>query len=203
MEKGKYNILNFKLYYIIQGNEVEEKTDKQLYREFLLGDNESFEKIVIRHKNPIIYFIQRYVKNLDIAEDLAQDVFVYLLVNKKNYKFEYSLKTYLYTIAKSKSLNYIKREKRIVELDENQYEDSEELEEKVFKNEKSENLKKAIKKLKVDYQNAIYLADIEQLSYREIGHILKKTDSSVKVLIHRARKALEKIIVEEAYKYEN
>ena len=134
---------------------------------------------------------------------MAQDVFVYLLVNKKNYKFEYSLKTYLYTIAKSKSLNYIKREKRIVELDENQYEDSEELEEKVFKNEKSENLKKAIKKLKVDYQNAIYLADIEQLSYREIGHILKKTDSSVKVLIHRARKALEKIIVEEAYKYEN
>ena len=182
---------------------MEEKTDKQLYKEFLLGDNQSFEEIVIRHKNSIIYFIQRYVKNLDIAEDLAQDVFVYLLINKKNYKFEYSLKTYLYTIAKSKSLNYIKREKRIVELDENQYEDSEELEEKVFKNEKSENLKKAIKKLKLDYQNAIYLADIEELSYKEIGHILKKTDSSVKVLIHRARKALEKIIVEEAYKYEN
>lgn len=182
---------------------MEEKTDKQLYKEFLLGNNKSFEEIVIRHKNSIIYFIQRYVKNLDIAEDLAQDVFVYLLINKKNYKFEYSLKTYLYTIAKSKSLNYIKREKRIVELDENQYEDSEELEEKVFKNEKSENLKKAIKKLKIDYQNAIYLADIEQLSYKEIGHILKKTDSSVKVLIHRARKALEKIIVEEAYKYEN
>ena len=182
---------------------MEEKTDKQLYKEFLLGNNESFEEIVIRHKNSIIYFIQRYVRNLDIAEDLAQDVFVYLLINKKNYKFEYSLKTYLYTIAKSKSLNYIKREKRIVELDENQYEDSEELEEKVFKNEKSENLKKAIKKLKVDYQNAIYLAHIEQLSYKEIGHILKKTDSSVKVLIHRARKALEKIIVEEAYKYEN
>ena len=73
----------------------------------------------------------------------------------------------------------------------------------MFKNEKSENLKKAIKKLKIDYQNAIYLADIEQLSYKEIGHILRKTDSSVKVLIHRARKALEKIIVEEAYKYEN
>ncbi len=182
---------------------MEEKTDKQLYKEFLLGNNQSFEEIVIRHKNSIIYFIQRYVKNLDIAEDLAQDVFVYLLVNKKNYKFEYSLKTYLYTIAKSKSLNYIKREKRIVELDENKYEDSEELEEKVFKNEKSENLKKAIKKLKIDYQNAIYLADIEELSYKEIGHILKKTDSSVKVLIHRARKALEKVIVEEAYKYEN
>ena len=182
---------------------MENQTDKQLYKEFLIGNKESFEKIVIRHKNQLIYFIQKYVKSIDIAEDLAQDVFVYILINKKNYKFEYSLKTYLYTIAKSKALNYIKREKRIVALDENQFEDIEELEEKVFQNERKENLKKAIKKLKIEYQNAIYLADIEELSYKEIGHILKKTDSGVKVLIHRARKALEKIMIEEAYKYEN
>ena len=185
------------------GYEMEEKTDKILYKEFLLGNQESFEKIVIRHKDSIIYFIQRYVKSLDIAEDLAQDVFVYILINKKNYKFEYSLKTYLYTIAKSKALNYIKREKRIIELDEEQFEDLEELEEKVFKNERAENLRKAIQKLKTDYQNAIYLADIEELSYKEIGHILNKTDGSVKVLIHRARKALEQIVLEEGYKYEN
>ena len=172
---------------------MENQTDKQLYKEFLLGNQESFEKIVIRHKNQLIYFIQKYVKSIDIAEDLAQDVFVYILINKKNYKFEYSLKTYLYT----------KREKRIVALDENQFENLEELEEKVFKNERKENLNKAIKKLKIEYQNAIYLADIEELSYKEIGHILKKTDSGVKVLIHRARKALEKIMIEEAYKYEN
>ena len=182
---------------------MEERTDKELYREFLLGNKECFEKIVIRHKDSIIYFIQRYVKSVDIAEDLAQDVFVYILANKKNYKFEYSLKTYLYTIAKSKALNYIKREKRIVALDENKFEDLEELEEKVFRNERAEKLKQSIKKLKTDYQNAIYLADIEELSYKEIAHVLKKTDSSVKVLIHRARKALEKIMMEEAYKYEN
>ena len=125
-----------------------EKTDKELYHEFLQGNQKSFEEIIIRHKDKLIYFLIRYVKNIDIAEDLAQDVFVYILINKKNYKFEYSLKTYLYTIAKSKALNYIKRERRIVELDENQLEDLEELEEKVFKNERAENLKKAIQKLK-------------------------------------------------------
>ncbi len=182
---------------------MEEKTDKQLYKEFLLGNKSSFEEIVIRHKDSIIYFIQKYVKSVDIAEDLAQDVFVYMLINKRGYKFEYSLKTYLYTIAKSKAINYIKREKRIVRLDEAQFENLEELEEKVFKNEKSENLKNSIKRLKLEYQNAIYLADIEELSYKEIGHILKKTESSVRVLIHRARKSLEKIVKEEAYKYEN
>ena len=167
---------------------MEERTDKQLYKEFLLGNKNSFEEIVIRNKDNIIYFIQKYVKSIDIAEDLAQDVFVYMLINKRSYKFEYSLKTYLYTIAK---------------LDEMQLEDLEELEDKIFKREKAENLKKCIKKLKIEYQNAIYLADIEQLSYKEISHILKKTESSVKVLIHRARKTLEKIIKEEAYKYEN
>ena len=78
---------------------MEEKTDKQLYKEFLFGSKESFEEIVIRHKDSIIYFIQKYVKSIDIAEDLAQDVFVYMLINKRSYKFEYSLKTYLYTIA--------------------------------------------------------------------------------------------------------
>lgn len=185
---------------------MQEKTDKELYKEFLLGNNESFEEIVKRHKNSIIYFIQRYTKNIDIAEDLAQDVFLYVLIHKKNYRFEYSLKTYLYTIAKSKALNYIKREKRIVAIDEKEYEnikDVEELEEKVFKNERAENLKNAIQKLKLEYQNVIYLADIEELSYKEIGHVLNKTTSNVKILIYRARRALEKIILEEGYKYEN
>ena len=35
---------------------MEEKTDKELYKEFLLGNNKSFEEIVIRHKDSIIYF---------------------------------------------------------------------------------------------------------------------------------------------------
>lgn len=34
---------------------MQEKTDKELYKEFLLGNNESFEEIVKRHKNSIIY----------------------------------------------------------------------------------------------------------------------------------------------------
>ena len=188
------------------GKKLENKTDKELYQEFLQGNKESFDKIVLMYKNQIIYFIQKYVRDINTAEDLAQDVFVYLLIKKENYKFEYSLKTYLYTIAKSKALNYIKREKRIVAIDEKEYEnikDVEELEEKVFKNERAENLKNAIQKLKLEYQNAIYLADIEELSYKEIGHVLNKTTSNVKILIYRARRALEKIVLEEGYKYEN
>lgn len=181
---------------------MEEKTDKELYQEFLKGNPKSFEKLVIRHKNHLIYFIQKYVKNVDIAEDIAQDVFVYVLIHKVNYDFKYSLKTYLYTIAKSRAINYLKREKKIVHIDKMQLADEEELEEKIFKKERNDNLKNDIKKLKIDYQNAIYLADFERMSYKEIGEILNKNNAQVKVLIHRARKALERVVRKEELKYE-
>lgn len=166
------------------------------------GNKKSFEEIVIRHKDKLIYFIYRYVKSIDIAEDLAQDVFVYLLIHKENYDFNYSLKTYLYTIAKSKALNYLKREKRIVAINENDIYDVQTLEEKVFLNERKNNLKQAMLKLKPEYQSAVYLADIEELSYKEISQIMKKSESGIKSLIFRARKSLEEILRKEAGKYE-
>ena len=55
-----------------------------------------------------------YVKNIEIAEDIAQDSFMYMIINKVEYDFKYSFKTYLYTIAKSRALNYLKREKRTI-----------------------------------------------------------------------------------------
>ena len=89
-----------------------------------------------------------------------------------------------------------------MQINENDIYDVETLEEKVFLNERKNNLKKAMEKLKPEYQSAVYLADIEELSYKEIGQIMKKTESGVKVLIHRARKSLEEILRKEAIKYE-
>lgn len=181
---------------------MKEKLDQELYQEFLQGNQKSFEEIVIRHKDKLIYFIQRYVKSFDKAEDLAQDVFVYLLIHKTNYDFKYALKTYLYTIARSKALNELKREKKILPIGEREIADQEEIEERVFRREQQRNLRNDIQKLKIEYQNAIYLADMERLSYREIGKVLQKSEAQVKVLIYRARKALGKIVRKESAKYE-
>ena len=56
--------------------------DQKLYSEFLNGNNESFESIVDKYMEKLIYFIQGFARNIDIAEDLAQDVFVYILMKK-------------------------------------------------------------------------------------------------------------------------
>ena len=85
--------------------------DKELYNEFLNGNKEALNKILEKYKNNLIYFISRYTKNIEASEDIFQDVVVYILEKKEIYNQKYSLKTYLYTIAKSRAINYIKKEK--------------------------------------------------------------------------------------------
>ena len=96
----------------------EEQSDKELYKNYLDGDNKAFEQLVIKYKNQIIFFISGYTKDISIAEDISQDVFVYILLNKEKYDFQYSFKTYIFMIAKCRAINYIKREKKVVSLKE-------------------------------------------------------------------------------------
>ena len=171
------------------------KSDKELYNEFLNGKQESFDELIYRYREYVVSFINKFVKNKDIAEDLAQDTFVYVLINKTEYNFKYSLKTYLYTIARSRALNYLKREKRIVPLDENNK--CEVLEDSISVVEYKDIVNNAIKKLKPNYQQIIFLVDIEDLSYKDVSKIIGKTIPQTKMLIHRARKKLELILKKE------
>ncbi len=180
--------------------------DKKLYQEFIEGNIESFEKLVINHKDNLIYFISRYTKDLYMAEDIAQDVFAHIYVYKEKYKFEYSFKTYIYTLGKNKAIDYVRKQTRLDMVSFNDSNDllysEENLEDKIIENEEKAHLINALKKLKPDYERAIYLVDFEELTYQEVSEILGKNLSQTKVLIHRARKALRKLLEEGADHYE-
>lgn len=169
--------------------------DKELYKEFVLGSDLAFEKIMDKYISCVILFVQNYVKRLEIAEEIAQDTFVYLLLNKTDYDFKYSLKTYLFTIAKCRALNYLKREK-IYDYNEEIYNKNAYIE-PLSEVESNIDAKLALKKLPKDYQAAIYLADVEKLEYKEICKVLNKTLPQVKMLIHRARRKLKEIVMKE------
>ena len=175
--------------------------DKRLYNEFILGNNDAFEQIMNKYRKDLIYFIQRIVKSFDVAEDIAQDVFVYVLINKKEYDFKYTLKTYLYTIGRSRAINYQKKEKRCVSLN-LEKQGNYEIDEIMFLNERKRNLKESINKLLPQHQLVIYLADIEELPYKEICKIMNKSMVQIKMLIYRARKNLKIILGKESNKYE-
>ena len=179
-------------------NECEE--DKELYEKFLDGNNDAFGILMNKHKNNLIYFIFKYVKNEDISEDIYQEVILYILSKKEVYDFKYSFKTFIYTIAKSRALNYLKKEKKQINY-ENNFEniavEENLLEDIVFSKERQEKIKKVISKMNEDYQIVIYLAIIEDLSYKEVAKIMDKSESKIKNLLHRARIKLRKLLIEE------
>lgn len=180
--------------------------DKVLYENFLKGDNKAFETLVLTYKDNLIFFIKRYVTDIHTCEDIAQDCFATILVNKDRYNFNVSFKTYLFAIAKNKAIDYIRKTSRVTVLDienENLVTEDDELFNKVVQNEEHRMLYEAIGKLNDDYQKVIYLVDLQGLSYKEAGQVLDKSLSQVKILVFRARKSLKKILEKGGYTNEN
>lgn len=102
-------------------------------------------------------------------------------------------------IAKCRALNYIKKENKILNIEEYENIKIEEnnLEEIIFRNEKNENIKNIIKKLKPDYQEIIYLTTYEGFKYREVAKIMNKNMGQVKALLNRAKKKLKELLEKE------
>ena len=80
---------------------------KSNYYRFLEGDNEAFNDIIREYGAHLILFINGYVRNMDIAEDLMEDTFCELVFHKSRLKKEESFKSYLFAIAKNKAVNYL------------------------------------------------------------------------------------------------
>ena len=150
--------------------------DLELYNKYMNGEKEAFETLYNKYKNKIQYFTFNIVKNYEKAEDITQEVFIYILQNKvrENCSFKY----YIYLVARSRAYNYINQEKRRTEINE-KYSllDSEEIQKDISdlieKQEREKELTEAINMLDDKYKNAIYLTKIEGLSYKETAEILR------------------------------
>ena len=119
---------------------------------------------------------------------------------KENASFKY----YIYMVAKSRAINYIKIEKRRTEITEEYLYDCIENTEKdvlefITKEETKKEVIEAIELLDEKYKNAIYLVKIEGLSYEETSKILGQTLTNTKNLIHRGKKELRKILLKKGF----
>ncbi len=175
------------------------------YRRFLEGDEKAFDEIVDSLFYPLVFFLNGFVHDSFVAEDLAMDAFSDLLANKKRFNFRVSLKTYLFMIGKSKALNYLKRRKLIQIVSFSELEcftdDEKRLEEIVLANERNKIVHSAIEKLPGEMQLVIHLIFFENLNYEETAKVIRKTKKQVYNLIYRAKNELRKILGEEAVSY--
>lgn len=174
------------------------------YREFAGGNKDAFVKIVEEFRESLIYFINRYVDNYSLAEDLSEDVFVELLMQPGRYNYKTSLKTYLFTIGRNKAIDYIRKNKRILygPLDTDVRETAESFEDKYCKEEVKKSMLRILSELKEEYRIVLYLLYFEDMSYEEVGKVIHKNIKQVTNLAYRAKQTMREALKKEGFEYE-
>ncbi len=164
------------------------------YRRFLDGDSNAFGEIVETYKDSLIFFINRYVHNFAVAEELAQDVFVEILMHKRRYNFKNSLKTYIFTIGRNLAVSYVRKCSRRPEYAFEFIENEQDvllLEDEFIKKEQERKLHEALGRIADDYSTALHLIYFEGMSYEQVGKVMKKNKKQVENIVYRAKKALK------------
>ncbi|MGZ3865111.1 MAG: RNA polymerase sigma factor [Bacteroidia bacterium] len=147
------------------------------------------------------------LQNSADAEDVAQEVFVQVYHSVKEFKGDCKLSTWLYRIAVTKSLDFLrakKRKKRFAFVQSLFGEESNEplVEQATFvhpgvqleNKERAGILFKAINKLPENQKVAFTLNKVEGLSYQEIAEVMQLSVSSVESLLFRAKANLQKLL---------
>ncbi len=166
------------------------------YRRFLSGDERGFDDILKEYHDSLIFFIHGIVKQYETAEDLAADTFMELLVHKHRYGFKSSFKTYLFSIARHKAIDYVRKNARhaAVSIDDEhapELADFYSMEDEILQTEERRRIRALIGTLPQDYAMYLHLFYFEELSMEEIGRILKKNKKQMANIAYRAKKALE------------
>lgn len=173
----------------------------QCYRRYLDGDEGAFDALLTELRDSITFFIQRIVRDENIAEDLCIDTFMELLLHKHRYNFKIPLKNYLFTVARSRAIDYLRHAHKftMVELSEAEREtaDSKTPEEIVLQNERSLALHKAMDTLPDDMRIALHLVYFEGLSYKDAAKIMRKSTKQIDNLLARSKTELRETLGKE------
>jgi RNA polymerase sigma factor (sigma-70 family) len=91
--------------------------DIDIVKSILMGNTELFEVIVNRYEIGIQRYVYNMVRNSETSEDLTQEVFISAYNKLYTFNREYKFSTWLFQIAKNKTIDYIRKNKKKVDLE--------------------------------------------------------------------------------------
>lgn len=132
-------------------------------------------------------------KNYDIAEELTQETFYRAVKKISTYKGECKISVWLCQIAKNLWYDQCRKNKKIMNIDYDliNAEDGNRVEEQVISNDEKLKLYKKMQTLDEKTREVIYLRITGELSFKEIGDILNKTENWARVTFYRGKSKLK------------
>lgn len=176
--------------------------DETLITDFLNGNEKAYEHLIDKYKGPVFRMVMGFLGNYHDTEECAQDIFVKLYFQLKNFKRKSAFSTWLYTIVQNAAKNYrLKRSLKqaislewlneIGQVDFPSKEISQEI--KAEKQESIFELNQVLDKLSFKLRQILILREINELSYEEIATILDCSLGTVKSRISRAKDKLQEL----------
>jgi len=181
-----------------------ESTDVHLVEMVKEGHANAFNTLVNRYRERVFNVVYNMTSNREDASDITQEVFLKAFQNIHRFRQKSTFFTWLYRIAVNTAISFIKKARN------RQYFSLENLEEEgvsgklaeilsskkhsrrsLMMRELQEKLNEALQKLSVKHRTTIVLYEIEGLSHKEIGNILKCSEGTVRSRLHYAKNELQ------------
>jgi RNA polymerase sigma-70 factor (ECF subfamily) len=168
------------------------------------GDESGFTYLVEKYHRAMIHFLFRMVRNQAIAEELAQEVFLRVYRSRESYRAEAKFTTWLYRIATNLAVNHARDTKHeraasTIYLDAPDQEtgttpdvadDEISVEQRLVRDERMAAIRTHVMALPERQRMAVLMHKYQGMDYKQIGDVLKLSESATKSLLFRAYQTL-------------
>ncbi len=178
--------------------------DSEIMLELKAGNMAGFDFLMQKYRKPIINFMYRMTRNQAVAEELAQEVFLRVYRSRETYRAEARFSTWLYRIATNLGVNQARdtrheRAASTVYLDEPDSETgtspdvadaTQGAESRLLRDERMAAIRDHVMSLPERQRMGVLMHKYESMDYKQIGEVLKLSESATKSLLFRAYQTL-------------
>ncbi len=185
-------------------------SDAEVMLELRSGNMAAFDVLLAKYRKQIVHFMFRMVHNQAVAEELAQEVFLRVYRSRETYRAEARFSTWLYRIATNLGVNHARdtrheRTASTVYLDEPDAETgttpdvadmTPSAEAEMLRQERMKAIRQHVMALPERQRTAVLMHKYQGMDYRQIGEVLKLSESATKSLLFRAYQTLREKLKE-------
>jgi RNA polymerase sigma-70 factor (ECF subfamily) len=168
--------------------------EKELIERAQRGDREAVSTLYEHYTRSIFQYISYRVEVDVVAEDLTAEVFLRMVRGLPDYVYTGApMGAWLFRIAANQVADHYRQQAKLspVQLAETHRSDAIDPLDAVAKEDESARLRQALQALSEDYQNVLVLRFMQDLPYAEVAAVMDRSEAAVRVLQHRALKALD------------